>query len=99
VPVAERRRKALKKMEALRKKGQVISPITIEDRTIVKTFWGKAWCNNLESYSDYENRLPRGLRGLYRFSGRGTALQGRDGTHLPAADWPVSVTLGGQTLL
>jgi uncharacterized Zn finger protein len=60
VPVAERRRKALKKMEGLRKKGQVISPVTIEGRTIVKTFWGKAWCENLESYSDYENRLPRG---------------------------------------
>jgi uncharacterized Zn finger protein len=60
VPVAERRRKALKKMEGLRKKGRVISPVTIEGRTIVKTFWGKAWCDNLESYSDYENRLPRG---------------------------------------
>ena len=38
----------------------VISPVTIEGRTIVKSFWGKAWCDNLESYSDYENRLPRG---------------------------------------
>ncbi len=27
---------------------------------IAKSFWGKAWCDNLESYSDYENRLPRG---------------------------------------
>jgi uncharacterized Zn finger protein len=60
VPVAEQRRKALKKMESLRKKGQVIFPVNIEGRTIVKTFWGKAWCDNLESYSDYENRLPRG---------------------------------------
>ena len=25
-----------------------------------RTFWGKAWCENLESYRDYENRLPRG---------------------------------------
>ena len=32
----------------------------IEGRTIVKTFWGKAWCENLERYSDYANRLPRG---------------------------------------
>ncbi|MGO9919635.1 MAG: SWIM zinc finger family protein, partial [Isosphaeraceae bacterium] len=24
------------------------------------TFWGKAWCENLESYSDFSNRLPRG---------------------------------------
>ena len=60
VPVAERRRKAQEKMEDLRRKGQVISPVTTEGRTIVKTFWGRAWCENLESYSDYENRLPRG---------------------------------------
>jgi uncharacterized Zn finger protein len=60
VPVAERRRKAQKKMEDLRRKSQVISPVTTEGRTIVKTFWGRAWCENLESYSDYENRLPRG---------------------------------------
>jgi len=60
VPVAERRHKALKKMEAMRKKGRVISPVSIEGRTIARSFWGKAWCENLESYSDYENRLPRG---------------------------------------
>ncbi len=60
VPVAERRLKALRKMEGLRKKGQVISPVTIDGRTIVKTFWGKAWCDNLEAYSDFANRLPRG---------------------------------------
>jgi uncharacterized Zn finger protein len=60
VSVAERRRKALKKMETLRKKGRVISPVSIDGRIIAKTFWGKAWCENLESYSDYENRLPRG---------------------------------------
>lgn len=35
-------------------------PIVIEGRTIANTFWGKAWCKNLESYSDYANRLPRG---------------------------------------
>lgn len=35
-------------------------PIEISGRTIAKTFWGKAWCDNLESYSDYENRMPRG---------------------------------------
>jgi uncharacterized Zn finger protein len=34
--------------------------VVIEGRTIVKTFWGKAWCDNLERYSDFANRLPRG---------------------------------------
>src|ERR1035437_5295846 len=60
VSVAERRRKALKKMESLRKRGHSVSPVVIEGRTIAKTFWGKAWCDNLEQYSDFANRLPRG---------------------------------------
>lgn len=60
VSVAERRRQAVKKMEKLRKNGHSVSPISIEGRTIVRTFWGKAWCENLERYSDFANRLPRG---------------------------------------
>lgn len=60
VPVAERRRKAEKKLAKLKKKGQCLSPVTIQGRAIAKSFWGKSWCANLERYSDYENRLPRG---------------------------------------
>ena len=60
VPVAERQAQARRKMEKLKKKGQTISPVTIAGRTIAGTFWGKAWCENLERYSDYSNRLPRG---------------------------------------
>jgi uncharacterized Zn finger protein len=60
VSVAERRRKALKKMEALRKKGVDIQPVEINGRKIAKSFWGEAWCTHLEAYSDYSNRLPRG---------------------------------------
>src|SRR5712692_11727976 len=60
VPVAARRRKAERELEKLRKKGAVLSPVKIEGRQIAITFWGKAWCDNLESYRDYENRLPRG---------------------------------------
>ncbi|MBN1844647.1 MAG: SWIM zinc finger family protein [Sedimentisphaerales bacterium] len=60
VPVAVRRARALKKMEKLRKKGLDIQPVEIEGRKIARTFWGKAWCDHLESFSDYENRLPRG---------------------------------------
>jgi uncharacterized Zn finger protein len=60
VPVARRRAQAAREVEKRRKKGQNISPVVIEGRTIAHTFWGKAWCDNLESYSDFENRLPRG---------------------------------------
>ncbi|MDR3515531.1 MAG: SWIM zinc finger family protein [Azospirillaceae bacterium] len=60
VPVAERRQKAEREMAKLRKKGQPVAPVVIEGRSIARTFWGKAWCDNLESYHDYANRLPRG---------------------------------------
>jgi uncharacterized Zn finger protein len=60
VPVAERRAKAARELARRAKRGQVASPIVIEGRTIASSFWGKAWCDNLERYSDFSNRLPRG---------------------------------------
>jgi len=60
VSVAKRRLKAESAMLKLKKKGHPVSPVVIEGRTIARTFWGKAWCGNLEGYSDYSNRLPRG---------------------------------------
>jgi uncharacterized Zn finger protein len=60
VPVARRREQARRKMEKLEKQGKLVSPVRIEGRTIAKSFWGKSWCENLERYSDYANRLPRG---------------------------------------
>jgi hypothetical protein len=60
VPAAERRRRAMKKMAVLWKKGVDVQPVEIDGRQIAKTFWGTAWCDHLESFSDFENRLPRG---------------------------------------
>jgi uncharacterized Zn finger protein len=60
VPVAERRRQAERKLAKLKKQGQAVAPVKIEGRTIASSFWGKSWCTNLERYSDYETRLPRG---------------------------------------
>ena len=60
VSAAERRRKAAREMEKRKKQGHSVFPVIIEGRAIVKTFWGKAWCDNLERYSDFANRLPRG---------------------------------------
>ena len=60
VPVAQRRAQAAREVAKRVKKGQKVSPVRIEGRTIASTFWGQAWCTNLESYSDFENRLPRG---------------------------------------
>lgn len=60
VPVAKRRAQATKKIHALRKQGIDIQPVNIEGRSIAKTFWGKAWCQHIALFSDYDNRLPRG---------------------------------------
>jgi uncharacterized Zn finger protein len=60
VSAAERRMKTLREMDRLRKKGNSFSPVVVGGGAIVKTFWGKAWCDNLEHYSDFANRLPRG---------------------------------------
>ena len=60
VPVAQRRAKAKREMQKLRKQGHPIEPVEIEGRTIARSFWGKAWCSHLEAFGDYANRLPRG---------------------------------------
>lgn len=60
VSVAERRHQAEQTARAMAKKGRKLSPVHLPGRVIASTFWGKSWCENLESYSDYANRLPRG---------------------------------------
>jgi uncharacterized Zn finger protein len=60
VSVAKKRRHAEREVAKLKKRGRSIAPVKIEGRTIARSFWGQAWCTNLERYSDYENRLPRG---------------------------------------
>ena len=60
VPVAQRRAQAAREVARRIKKGEAICPVVIEGRAIASSFWGKAWCDHLESYSDYANRLPRG---------------------------------------
>lgn len=61
VPVAKRRAQAAGFAQRLAKQeGRRLKPVKIDGRTIARTFWGRAWCDHLESYSDFENRLPRG---------------------------------------
>ena len=50
---------SLKKQQ---KKGKEMHPIFIQGRAITKTWWGNAWCENLEKYADYGSRLDRGKR-------------------------------------
>ena len=60
VSAAARRAKAQRELARRKSQGPSGSPVVVAGRTIATTFWGKAWCENLEHYSDYENRLPRG---------------------------------------
>lgn len=60
VSVAERRRKGEREAARRLKKGETLAPVAIPGRKIAATFWGAAWCDHLESYSDFETRLPRG---------------------------------------
>jgi uncharacterized Zn finger protein len=62
--VSEQRQRAVREgqrlVKRLAKSGRKPSPVVIDGRAIARSFWGKAWCDNLESYRDYEYRLPRG---------------------------------------
>jgi uncharacterized Zn finger protein len=60
VPVAARRAKAQKQLEKMKKKGLTVQPVQLTGRKIAASFWGKGWCDHMESFSDYANRLPRG---------------------------------------
>jgi uncharacterized Zn finger protein len=60
VPVARRRLEAQKELAKLAKRGVGPTPVKVEGRKIANSFWGKSWCENLERYSDFASRLPRG---------------------------------------
>jgi uncharacterized Zn finger protein len=60
VPVAERRARAVQEARRLEKGGRKLQPLRLDGKKIAASFWGKAWCQNLEAYSDFANRLPRG---------------------------------------
>lgn len=62
VPAAERQRKSARLASQRRREGHELKPVRITARgyKIAQTFWGSSWCQNLERFSDYSNRLPRG---------------------------------------
>jgi uncharacterized Zn finger protein len=60
VSAAARRAKAAKSLAKIKKNKTDVQPVIIEGNKIAKSWWGKAWCENLERYADYENRIGRG---------------------------------------
>ncbi|NNE94088.1 MAG: hypothetical protein HKN23_20770 [Verrucomicrobiales bacterium] len=49
-------------IELRRERGEPFESINTEVKRghPCTTFWGKAWCENIETYVDFETRLPRG---------------------------------------
>ena len=64
-PSADQLRKnAGETVKKARAKGRKLHPVHVVGRRIAQSWWGSAWCENLERYADYENRLERGRRYL-----------------------------------
>lgn len=58
--VQDRKNKAEEYVKKMASKGIIFSPVKIEGSKIASRWWGIMWCKNLERYSDYANRIPRG---------------------------------------
>lgn len=59
---SELKRRSEASRKSAEKKGKTLEPVLIQGRTIARSWWGKAWCANLEHYADFESRLDRGKR-------------------------------------
>ncbi len=88
VKVSTRKAQAKQQMNNLRKKGVTVQPVSIEGRKIATTFWGTAWCNHLEKFSDYANRLPRGR----------TYVRNGSVCHLEIAQGQIKAIVSGSSL-
>lgn len=75
--VEELQRKAKESSEKAKSKGKEMHPVIVQGRKIANSWWGQAWCNNLERYADYANRIDRGKR--YVKSGTVIDLQIQEG--------------------
>lgn len=88
VSVAKRRARAQRAMAKLRKQGKHIEPVEVEGRKIARSFWGEGWCKQLEQFSDYDNRLPRGR----------TYVRNGSVAHLAISKGKIEAIVSGSTL-
>jgi uncharacterized Zn finger protein len=58
--VAARRADIARRIHDAAKRGKPLSPVALEGKKIARTYWGTAWCDNLERYRDFAYRLERG---------------------------------------
>jgi len=59
---SELKQRALQSVKRAGKKGKAYQPVKVRTKrgNICESWWGRAWCENLESYADYASRLQRG---------------------------------------
>ena len=60
--VQEKKERLQREIAKRQKRGEKFEPLAAPagQKKLCATFWGQAWCKNLESYQQYESRLPRG---------------------------------------
>jgi len=60
--VREQKERLQREIAKRKKRGEKfeVLPAPAGQKKLCTTFWGQAWCKNLESYQQYESRLPRG---------------------------------------
>jgi len=60
--VKEQKQRLQREIAKRKKRGEAFEPLAAPagQKKLCTTFWGQAWCRNLESYQQYESRLPRG---------------------------------------
>ncbi len=69
VSAAARKKTALAQaQEFARREGRELQGVTSSAKSIAKSFWGRAWNRHIETFQDYESRLPLG-RSLLRNGG------------------------------
>ena len=78
--VAEAKERVQREIAKRKKKGERFDALLPQTtgKKLCTTFWGQAWCRNLETYQEYESRLPRG-RSYFR---QGNVYGGADAQNI-----------------
>ena len=60
VPVDAQRARVVSEMNRLVASGVQVRPVELRGRTLASSFWGRRWCEHVESFSEYAARLAHG---------------------------------------
>jgi len=60
VRVDEQRARTVSEINRLLARGVQVQPVELRGRTVARYFWGRRWCEHVESFSEYAARLAHG---------------------------------------